>query len=52
MLKVVIDPSVIIAVIANQPEKKTIIKLTEGASLLAPSSVYWEVGDAFFCNAS
>lgn len=47
MLKIVIDTSVIIAVIANEPEKEEIIKVTEGANLLAPSSVYWEVGNAF-----
>ncbi len=46
-MKVVIDTSVIIAVIANEPEKGILIKLTEGANLLAPSSVYWEVGNAF-----
>ncbi len=47
ILKIVIDTSVIIAVIANEPEKEEIIKVTEGANLLAPSSVYWEVGNAF-----
>jgi len=46
-LKIVIDTSVIIAVIANEPEKKRIIKITEGTTLLAPSSVYWEIGNAF-----
>jgi len=46
-LKIVVDTSVIIAVIANEPEKEILIRLTEGAVLLAPSSVYWEVGNAF-----
>ncbi len=46
-LEIVIDTSVIIAVIANEPEKETIIKITKGAHLLAPSSVYWEIGNAF-----
>ena len=52
-MKIVIDTSVIIAVIANEPEKTKIIELTEGTNLLAPSSVYWEVGNAFsamFCR--
>ena len=47
LLKIVIDTSAIIAVIANEPEKEKIIKVTEGANLLAPNSVYWEVGNAF-----
>jgi len=46
-VKVVIDTSIIVAVIINEPEKSEIINLTEGADLLAPSSVFWEVGNAF-----
>ncbi len=34
-MKIVVDTSVIIAVIANEPERKRIIKLTEGANLLS-----------------
>ena len=47
MLKIILDTSVIIAVIANEPEKTKIIELTKGTNLLAPSSVYWEIGNAF-----
>jgi predicted nucleic acid-binding protein len=46
-LKIVVDTSAIIAVIANEPERGAIIEATKGAFLIAPSSVYWEVGNAF-----
>ena len=47
ILKVVVDTSAIIAVIANEPERIAIIEVTKGALLVSPSSVYWEVGNAF-----
>lgn len=43
----VVDASVIIAVIANGPEKDQLIQLTKGADLLAPASIHWEIGNAF-----
>ena len=46
-MKVVIDASVIIAVVANEPEKEKLIELTKGADLLAPASIHWEIGNAF-----
>ena len=46
-MKFVVDASVIIAVIANEPEKDQLIEITEGADLLAPASVHWEIGNAF-----
>ena len=46
-MEVVVDTSVIISIIANEPEKSTLIKLTKGADLISPSSVHWEVGNAF-----
>ena len=46
-LDLVIDTSAIIAVIANEPERATIIEHTVGANLMAPTSVHWEVGNAF-----
>lgn len=46
-MNIVIDASVIIAVIANEPEKNTLIELTERADLIAPHSVHWEIGNAF-----
>ena len=47
MSNIVVDTSVIIAVIANEPTKPTLIRLTKGADLIAPRSVHWEIGNAF-----
>lgn len=46
-MDLVVDTSVIIAVIANEPEKAALIAQTAGAELLAPASVHWEIGNAF-----
>lgn len=46
-MDVTVDTSVVIAVIANEPEKKRLIRMTEGADLVAPHSVHWEIGNAF-----
>ena len=46
-MDVIIDTSVIVAVIANEPEKEDLIELTKGADLIAPHSVHWEIGNAF-----
>ena len=46
-MDIVIDTSVVIAVIANEPEKDTLVELTKGADLIAPYSVHWEIGNAF-----
>lgn len=46
-MEITIDTSALIAVIVNEPSKQRIIKLTEGGSLVAPSSVHWEIGNAF-----
>lgn len=46
-MNIVADASIIIAVIANEPEKDALIKLTQGASLIAPHSVHWKIGNAF-----
>jgi len=47
MKNILIDTSAIIAVIANEPEKGRLIELVDGFSLIAPKSVYWEIGNAF-----
>jgi len=44
---VVVDTSVIIAVIANEPEKAALVARTQGVELLAPGSLPWEIGNAF-----
>jgi predicted nucleic acid-binding protein len=46
-VELVIDTSALIAVIANEPEKPVLIECTEGAELVAPASVHWEIGNAF-----
>ena len=45
-MDIVVDTSVIIAVIANEPERHALIELTTGAELIAPHSVHWEIGNA------
>jgi predicted nucleic acid-binding protein len=45
-MEIVIDTSAILAVIGEQPEKAELVRLTRGASLVAPTSVHWEVGNA------
>jgi predicted nucleic acid-binding protein len=47
MAKIIIDTSVVIAAILDEPEKVRLIELTQGASLLAPGSQRWELGNAF-----
>jgi predicted nucleic acid-binding protein len=46
-MEVVIDASVLIAVITNEDEKEKLIQLTTGAELVAPLSVHWEIGNVF-----
>ena len=46
-MNIVVDTSVIIAVIANEPQKEKLIELTEGTDLIAPPAVHWEIGNAF-----
>lgn len=46
-MEVVIDTSAIIAVILDEPEKEQLVRMTYGASLLAPASLPWEIGNAF-----
>ncbi len=45
-MEIVIDTSAILAVIGEQPEKGELVQLTRGATLVAPPSVHWEVGNA------
>jgi predicted nucleic acid-binding protein len=46
-MELVADTSTIIAVIANEPEKPLLIAKTQGYDLVAPESLYWEIGNAF-----
>ena len=46
-MRVVVDTSTIIAVIADEPEKPRLIELTKDAIIVAPPSIKWEIGNAF-----
>ncbi len=45
--EIVVDTSTVIAVIANEAEKPLLIAKTRGYELVAPHSLYWEIGNAF-----
>ncbi len=45
--KIIVDASVVLAVILDEPEKAALVVETEGATLLAPSCLSWEIGNAF-----
>ena len=46
-MNIVVDTSAVIAVITNEQHKKQLITATQGADLIAPASLHWEVGNAF-----
>jgi predicted nucleic acid-binding protein len=46
-MEVVVDASVLIAVITNEEEKERLTKITNEVELVAPLSVHWEIGNAF-----
>lgn len=45
--QIVVDASVLIAVVINEPEKAKLVKVTQNADLIAPPSIHWEIGNAF-----
>jgi len=46
-MEVIVDASVLIAVITNEQEKAKLVEMTRDAELIAPLSVHWEIGNAF-----
>jgi predicted nucleic acid-binding protein len=42
----VVDTSVILAVVLNESTKPELVRLTTGAELVAPLSLHWEIGNA------
>ena len=46
-MNIIIDASAIIAVLVNESVRPALIAQTVGATLLAPSSIPWEIGNAF-----
>jgi predicted nucleic acid-binding protein len=45
-MQVVIDTSAIMAILLEEPERSALIAATDGATLLAPAVLPWEVGNA------
>jgi predicted nucleic acid-binding protein len=45
-MALVVDTSVILAVVLNESTKATLIQLTTSAELIAPLSLHWEIGNA------
>lgn len=46
-MNIVVDTSVLIAVVTNAQHKRRMVELTKGAELIAPASIPWEIGNAF-----
>lgn len=46
-MPIVIDTSIIIAVVTAEPTRPRLIGAVEGAELIAPGCLRWEVGNAF-----
>ncbi len=42
----VVDTSVILAVLLNEPSREKLIAQTTGAELAAPAALHWEIGNA------
>lgn len=45
-MQLVVDTSVLIAVLTGEASRPVLIRASRGADLVAPSSVHWEVGNA------
>ncbi|MEX2215619.1 MAG: type II toxin-antitoxin system VapC family toxin [Phycisphaeraceae bacterium] len=45
-MKIVIDASAVLAVLADEPEADQIVAATKDAELLAPPSLHWEIGNS------
>ena len=45
-MALVVDASILLAVLMSEPERPKIIELTKDVDLIAPASVHWEVGNA------
>jgi predicted nucleic acid-binding protein len=46
-MEIVVDASVIIAVLVHERHRAALVRATVSADLVAPPSVHWEVGNAF-----
>ena len=46
-MEIVVDTSAIMSVITDEPDRDALLAVTRGATLRAPSSLHWEIGNAF-----
>jgi predicted nucleic acid-binding protein len=46
-VEIVIDTSALISVIVGEPDRKKIIEVTTGNTLIGPGFIPWEIGNAF-----
>lgn len=46
-MEIVVDTSTLLAILTGERARDQLIASTQGAELLAPVSVHWEVGNAF-----
>ncbi|MEF8797435.1 MAG: type II toxin-antitoxin system VapC family toxin [Salinivenus sp.] len=46
-MKLVVDTSAIIAVLLGEEDRDHVVEAAEGADLIAPVSLHWEIGNAF-----
>jgi predicted nucleic acid-binding protein len=49
-MRAVIDPSAIMAVLLNEPERDALIRATISSILIAPASTPWEIGNALIAG--
>ena len=49
-MKFVVDTSIVMAVLLNEATRESIIELTSEAEIIAPHSIYWELGNALSAN--
>ena len=49
-MQVVIDPSAILAVLLNEPERDALIRATTSSVLITPASTPWEIGNALIAG--
>ena len=45
-MELVVDTSVLLAVLVSEPERAKLVALTADADLVAPASIHWEIGNA------
>lgn len=49
-MQIVIDPSAVLAVLLNEPERDILVTSTKRAVLIVPSSMPWEIGNALIAG--